>query len=166
MLSSASFASSVSDENEAPPNPLGSVAFPTSTIAQSVGALWGVRVNEIGLFDDAERDDVDQTILVEAFFEIYVAGDVRNADRVAIRANSINDAPRDVTPVPGSVDSAETQRIGDRNDLGAHAEHVAHDPADAGRCALEGNDLGIVSVPVASREKRTPRLRPCRRNCS
>ena len=43
-------------------------------------------------FDDAERDDVDQTIVVEALVEIDVAGDVRNADRVAVRGDAVDHA--------------------------------------------------------------------------
>ncbi len=41
----------------------------------------------------------------------------------------------------GEIDRAESQRIGDGDDLRAHAENVAHDAADAGGGALEGDDL-------------------------
>ena len=74
--------------------------------------------------------------------EEHVAGDVRHADRVSVRADAVDDAARDVSLMRiGILDAAEAQRIGDGDHFGAHAEHVANDPADAGRRAFERNDL-------------------------
>ncbi len=39
------------------------------------------------------------------------------------------------------LDAPEAQRIRHGHDLGAHAKHVAHDAADAGRRAFERHDL-------------------------
>ena len=70
------------------------------------------------------------------------------------------------------LEPPETQRVGDADHLGAHAQHVAHDPADAGRRAFERHDLrGMVvrlvrdddavrlAVPLAE-PQRCPRLPP------
>jgi hypothetical protein len=44
------------------------------------------------------------------------------------------------------IASTKAQRIGDRDDLGTHAENISNDPTDSGRRALEGNDLGWMVV--------------------
>ena len=99
-------------------------------------------MNDLGFFNDPERDDVDQAIVVETFVEVGVAGDVGNADRVAVGADAVDRTLGDVTLMRvWTVEPAESQRVGDRDHLGAHAEHVTHDAADAGRRALERHDL-------------------------
>ncbi len=98
-------------------------------------------MDDLRLFDDSERNDVDQAIVVEAFVEIDVARDIRNADRVAVRADAVDHALRDVALVRSRIDRAEAQRIGDGDHFGAHAQHVAHDAADPGRGAFERHDL-------------------------
>ena len=100
------------------------------------------RVDDLGLFDDPERDDVDRAIVVETLVEIDVAGDIRNADRVAVRADSVDHALRDVALMRvGSSTRPKRSGSATRDHFGAHAEHVAHDAADTGRRALERDDL-------------------------
>ena len=88
-----------------------------------------------------ERDDVDEHVVVEAFVEVDVAGEIRNADRVAVRRDAVDDALRDVAGECGPRARPKRSGSATRDHLGAHAEHVAHDPADAGRRALERHDL-------------------------
>ncbi len=102
------------------------------------------RVDDVALFHEPERDDVHEAIVAEALVEIDVAADIRHADRVAVRRDPVDDALRDVARMR-IVERPETERIGDRDHLRAHAQHVADDPADPGRRALEGDDLrGVV----------------------
>ena len=76
------------------------------------------------------------------FVEVHVAGQIRHADRVAVRADAVDDAARDVTLMRIRIfDAPEPQRIGHGNHFGAHAQHVADDAADAGRRAFERDDL-------------------------
>ncbi len=49
-------------------------------------------MDDLGLFDDAERDDVDQTVIVESAVEVHVAGEIWNADRVSVRADPVDRA--------------------------------------------------------------------------
>src|SRR5579863_5112259 len=97
-------------------------------------------MDDFVLLDDAERDDVNEAILVEARIEIRVARYVWHTNRVAVCADAVDGALRDIGLVR-SIEGPESQRIGESNYLGAHAKHVAHDAADTGRRTLEGHDL-------------------------
>ena len=131
-------------------------------MSQPDAALRRARVDDVLLFDEAERDDVDQHVVVERLVEEHVAADVRHADRVAVGGDAVDDLLRDVAAVL-VLQPAEPQRIGDADHLGAHAQHVAHDAADAGRRAFERHDLRGMVVrlvrdddAVASRRCHSP----------
>ena len=54
--------------------------------------------------------------------KIHVAGHIRNADRVAVRADAVDDAARDVALMRIRIfDAPEAQRIRHGNHFGAHA---------------------------------------------
>ncbi len=103
-------------------------------------ALRRAGVNDVLFLHESERDDVHQHVVVERLVDEDVAAEVRHADRVAVRGDPVDDLLRDVAAVL-VLQAAETQRIGDADHLRTHAQHVAHDPADARRRALERHDL-------------------------
>ncbi len=114
-------------------------------MSQPSAALRRARVDDVLLFDEPERHDVDEHVVVERLVEEHVAADVRHADRVAVGGDAVDDLLRDVAAVL-VLQPAEPQRIGDADHLGSHAQHVAHDAADAGRGAFERHDLRRVVV--------------------
>ena len=112
-------------------------------------------MDDVFLVDDSQRDDIDQTVLVEAALEVDVAGEVGNANRISVGTDPVHDPARDVALMRCKVfASAEAQWIGHRNDLGTHAEDVANDPADSGRRAFEGNDLRWMVVRLVRDDDR------------
>ena len=64
-----------------------------------------------------------------------LAGDGRNADAVAVVADSFHDAGEQVAHAR-DVERSEAQRVEHRDRPRAHREHVAQNSADAGRRAL------------------------------
>ncbi len=103
-------------------------------------ALRRARVDDVFFLDEPECDDVDEHVVVERLVEEHVAPDVGHADCVAVRGDAVDDLLRDVTAVL-VLQPAEAQRVGDADHFRTHAQHVAYDPADAGRGPLERHDL-------------------------
>ena len=80
------------------------------------------RMHDPAFFDEPDRHDVDQTIVVEPLVEIHVAGDVRYADRVAVRGDAVDNALRHIALMRLRIlYAAKTQRIGDTYHFRAHA---------------------------------------------
>ncbi len=101
-------------------------------------------MDDLAFPDQPERDDVDQHVVVERLVDVHVAAEIRHADRVPVGGDAVDHALRDVAAVR-ILEPAETQRVGEADHLGAHAQHVAHDPADPGRRAFERHHLrGVV----------------------
>ncbi len=95
-------------------------------------------------------DHVDQAVVVEAGMEVDVAAEVGHAQGVAVLPDAVDDLAGDLHACSpfGPFGSAEPQRIEHADDVGAHAVDVADDAADAGRRALDGQDLRRVVVAL------------------
>ena len=89
--------------------------------------VWRARMDDRVFFDDPEPDDVDENVVVE-----------RGRNRRRLRHSDPIALPYDATPstTPCAIAATrffarpETQRIGDTDQLRAHAQHVTYDPAD------------------------------------
>jgi hypothetical protein len=114
--------------------------FPDQNDVPAGRLCRGTRMDDLSFAHESQGDDVDQDVLVECRIEVDVPGDVRDADRVAVCGDPVDDTLSDV-PRVRNAQVAETQRIADRDDRRAHAQDVPHDPADPRRRALEGDDL-------------------------
>ena len=92
---------------------------------------------------DAHR--VDEAVVLVRRLEVDLAADGRDADRVAVVADPGDDVVEEVARALG-LELAEAQRVEHRDRARAEREHVAQDPADAGRGALERLDGARVVV--------------------
>ena len=125
--------------------------------AVAAGATAGVedrvaRPRGLGLEDalaarDAQREGVDQDVLVVAGVEAGLAADRRDPHAVAVGADAAHHAV-DQRAHARRVDLAERQRVHAGDRPRAHGEDVAQDPADAGRGALERLDEARVVVAL------------------
>src|SRR6185295_20379388 len=100
---------------------------------------------EIALLQEADGHDVDERIALIGRVEDQLAADRRDADAVAIPADSLDDALDEVAGARVAR-IAEPKGIEDRDRPGAHREDVAEDPADTGRGALRRLDRARVVV--------------------
>jgi hypothetical protein len=99
----------------------------------------------------AEAKNIYQRITLEAFVEINLAADGRDADTVTVMRNTGDDA-REQSPVRGDFrfsswgfricirDRPKAQRVQTKLRACAHSKNVADDTAHAGRGALERLD--------------------------
>ena len=94
---------------------------------------------------EADAHRVDQAVLLVGRLEVDLAADRRHPDRVAVVADPGDDVVEQVARAL-RVELAEAQRVEDRDRPGAEREHVAEDPADPGRGALERLDRARVVV--------------------
>ncbi len=103
-----------------------------------------LRVEDLVLFADAQRENVHQRIAVVALFENALAADGRHAEAVAVMRDAADHAVENA-PVARAVrrivKRAEAQRIHHRDGPRAHGEDVAQDAADAGGRALKRLDV-------------------------
>ncbi len=88
---------------------------------------------------------VHQRVALVGRIEDDLAADVRQAEAVAVPADTGHDT-RQYAQGVGVGRVAEPQRVHHRDGPRAHAEDVAHDPADAGGRALVRLDVGGVVV--------------------
>ena len=114
-------------------------------------------MNDLGLFDDAQRDDVDRRNFRRTLR--------RNRRRPPTLGTPIA-LPYDADP---STAPRATYRWCERGIVDAeaqgrrpprprtHAQHVAHDPADAGCGAFERHDLGRMVVGFVRSRRRSAR---------
>jgi hypothetical protein len=95
----------------------------------------------------AEREGVDENVLVVAAVEVHLAADRRDSDAVPVSADARHHSLEELRRVR-MPDRTEAQRIqvGDRP--GAHREHVTQNPAYARRGALVRLDEGRVVVAL------------------
>ena len=108
---------------------------------------WAVRLFALEPVDrhDPDTERVDQRVALVARVEGEFTADVRQAEAVAVPADTADDArqyPSGVRVVGG----AEAQLVHDRDRPGAHGEDVADDAADTGRRALVRLDEARVVV--------------------
>ena len=143
---------------DAPPMPSRPVAEPyrTTRLPDAVGR----RPGEHPVLEQPDGHDVDQRVALVRGVEHELAAHRRHADAVAVPADAAHDAVDEV-PRPRVGRVAEPERVEDRDRPRAHREHVAQDPADAGRRALVrldgrrvvvGLDLERDREPVADRD--------------
>ena len=104
---------------------------------------------------DAQRERVDQNVAVVAGMERDLAADGRHADAVAVAADAGHHA-LDQKRGPRVIDGAEAQRVQRRDRPGAHREHVAQNPADAGRRTVIGLDERRVVVTLDLEDRGQP----------
>ena len=90
---------------------------------------------------------IHQNVAVVGRVEIHLAANGRDADAVAIPADTGDDAGQKVTCL-FMVRRAETKRVQQRNRPCAHGEDIAKNAADACRCALIGLDEGGVVMAL------------------
>ena len=94
----------------------------------------------------SEAHRVDQAVVLVAGLEVDLAADRRHPDRVAVVADPADGVLEQVARASRLRHLAEAQRVEHRDRSGADGEHVAQDPTDAGRGALEGLDRARVVV--------------------
>ena len=138
---------------DAPPIPSRPVAVPYRT-TRLPGTVGG-RPGEHPVLEQPDRHHVDQRVALVGGVEHELAAHRRHADAVAVAADAAHDAVDEV-PGPGVRRVAEPQRVEDGDRTGAHREHVAQDPADAGRSALVRLDGGRVVVALDLERDREP----------
>ncbi len=107
-------------------------------------------VDDPALADDAQRDNVDQAVVVITRVEVDIATQAGHAERVRVLPYAVDHALDDPARAvgEGALGVAKTERIGHADDVRAHAIDVADDAADAGRRALDGQDLARVVVAL------------------
>ena len=93
----------------------------------------------------AHGHGVDQDVAVVSGVEVAFAAHGRDADAVAVAADP-GDHARDQMPGAGVLGASEAERVEIGDGARAHGEHVAQNPADAGRRALVGLDERRVIV--------------------
>ena len=106
-----------------------------------------------------DGDDVDQTVIVVTGVEEGIAAKVGHAEGVAVLSDAVDDPPSDVFDPGGvrAVGVAEPERVHHTDHVGTHAVHVADNPPDAGRRALDGQNLRGVIVAFV-RDDHAPAL--------
>ena len=102
--------------------------------------------NLVGL-GEADRHGVDEVVAVVAGVEAHLPADRRHAERIAIAADTGDDAGNEVARLR-MLRIAERERIEAGDRPRPHGEHVAQDAADAGRRALIGLDVARVVVAL------------------
>ena len=107
------------------------------------------------VLEQPDRHHVDQRVALVRRVEHELAAHRRHADAVAVAADAAHDAVDEV-PGPRVGRVAEAQGVEDRDRTRAHREHVAQDPADAGRRALVRLDRGRVVVRLDLERDREP----------
>ena len=115
----------------------------------------GRRAGQHPVLEQPDRHHVDQRVALVRRVEHELAAHRRHADAVAVPADAAHDAVDEV-PRPRVGRVAEAERVEDRDRPGAHREHVAQDPADAGRGALVRLDRGRVVVGLDLERDREP----------
>ena len=112
---------------------------------QHVAHAVGRGADQLGLLEQADAHRVHQRVAGVARREADLAAERRDADAVAVVTHAAHDAGEQV-PVPRVIERPEAQAVEHRDRTGAHGEHVAQDPAHAGRRALVRLDRGRVVV--------------------
>ena len=115
----------------------------------------GGRPREHPVLEQPDRHHVDERVALVRGVEHELAAHRRHADAVAVAADAAHD-PVDEVPRPRVGRVAEPQGVEDRDRPRAHREHVAQDPADAGRRALVRLDGGRVVVGFDLERDREP----------
>ena len=114
------------------------------------------RADQLLRLDQPEAHRVDQAVLLVGGLEVDLAADGRDADRVAVVADAGDRALEQVARALRVGRLAEAQRVEHRDRPRADREHVAEDPADAGRRALERLDRARVVVRLDLERARQP----------
>ena len=115
----------------------------------------GRRPGQHPVLEQPDRHHVDERVALVRGVEHELAAHRRHADAVAVPADAAHDPVDEVSrPRVGRV--AEPEGVEDRDRSRAHREHVAQDPADAGRRALVGLDGGRVVVGLDLERDREP----------
>ena len=138
---------------DAPPIPSRPVAEPYST-TRLPGAVGG-GAGQHPVLEQPDRHHVDQRVALVRRVEHELAAHRRHADAVAVPADAAHDAVDEV-PGPRVGRVAEAQGVEDGDRPRAHREHVAQDPADAGRRALVRLHRGRVVVRLDLERDREP----------
>ena len=95
------------------------------------------RTHDLLVFDDSNAHRVDERVAVVLLVEIDIAGDRRNAEAIAVSADTAHDAVEQIL-VALAVEWAEAQRVEQRDRPCTHREDVAHNAADAGCSTFVG----------------------------
>ena len=130
----------------------GQHARPADAVAPGRGAeehdevarAGGARAHELVRAQQADAERVDERVVAVGGVEDRLAGDVRDADAVAVAADAAHDAAEQLARAL-LVERAEPQRVAQRDRPRAHREDVAQDAAHARGRALVGLDgRGVV----------------------
>ena len=105
------------------------------------------RAHELVGAQQADAERVDERVVTVGGVEDRLAGDVRDADAVAVAADPAHD-PAEQLARALLVERAEPQRVAQRDRPRAHREDVAQDPAHARGGALVGLDGRRVVVAL------------------
>ena len=135
--------SSAEASTEAPPIPSRPVEAPIRTTALPTPAAAARTMSSVAR--EARGHRVHQAILLVGPLEVDLAADGRDPDRVPVVADPGDDVLEEVAGALGAQ-LAEAQRVEHADRPRPEGEHVAKDPADARRCALEGLDRARVVV--------------------
>jgi hypothetical protein len=122
---------------------------------REVVGTFGLREHETFLRQDAEAEHVDERVVAVCVVEHDFAADGGHADRVAVAADSRDNAFEEIARAR-IVEAAETQRIHQRDRTRAHGEDVTDDAADPRRRALVGLDCRRVVVTLDAHRNREP----------
>ena len=102
---------------------------------------------------EAHGHDVDEAVPVEGAVEGDLAAQVRHAERVAVARDPLHHAAGHVARLHAAPWIAEAQDVEHSHDLGSHARHVPHDPADSRRRPLDRQDLARVVVALVRQDE-------------
>ena len=123
-------------------DPKSTARLPTPDAASQHEALVG---------QQPEAEHVDERVVLVGGIEHGLPAHRGHADGVAVARHPGHHALGD-PPAPRVVQRTEPERVHERDGAGAHGEHVAQDPADAGGRALVGLDgRGVVVALDAER---------------
>ena len=106
-----------------------------------------VREAQAVALDEADAHRVHEGVVLVAALERYVARDVGDADAVAVRTDTADDAA-DQAPCARGLGCPEAERVQQRDRARAHREDVAEDPTDTGGRALIRLDGARVVVAL------------------
>ncbi len=109
--------------------------------------LGAARIENPVLPGKADAHRIDEDIAVIAFMKIGLSANGRHADAIAIAAYAGDNAAHQALGARmGRI--AKAQGVEQRDRPRSHREHIAHDAADPGRCALGRFDKARVIVAL------------------
>src|SRR5512143_610142 len=108
---------------------------PRADAEENVAHSFGAGPDQVALAEEADAHRVDQRVARIAGGEADFAAEGRDADAIAVVADSAHDAGEEIA-VARHVERTEAETVEHRDRSRAHREDVAQDPADAGGSAL------------------------------